>query len=144
MTFKNCGHTRTPENVYEQNDSKGYRYGVCRICRATQAVRYKLNNPSQYARNKRDTVIAIRLRNTGWTDDQYTRAYAAQGGLCAICEKNEGQCADHDHSRALGDGQRALLCKPCNLLLGNSEENPTRLIRAAEYLLNYKGGPSHS
>lgn len=70
-----------------------------------------------------------------------------QGGRCAICGNSETTPAtsrhkgnlgrprrlavDHDHTSGL---VRGLLCTRCNMLLGFSLDNPSVLLRAAEYL----------
>jgi len=68
-----------------------------------------------------------------------------QGGGCAICGRTKvtnGRWisthakdlhVDHDHET----GQvRGLLCNQCNVSLGLMDDEPDRLIRAAEYLKN--------
>jgi hypothetical protein len=68
------------------------------------------------------------------TVDEYDILFAEQGGKCAIChrEQNIKLAVDHDH--ASGE-KRGLLCKPCNLGLGNFRDDPAALIEAASYLM---------
>ena len=66
---------------------------------------------------------------------QYRKMLDDQAGCCAICGKEFEQLAniniDHDHS----DGAvRGLLCKNCNLMVGNAKDNPITLARAIQYL----------
>jgi len=70
----------------------------------------------------------------GMTVDEYDILFAEQGGKCAIChrEQNIKLAVDHDH--ASGE-KRGLLCKPCNLGLGNFRDDPAALIEAASYLM---------
>lgn len=66
----------------------------------------------------------------GWLQDWH----------CAICrvsmnELEHGLMVDHDHDT----GQvRGLLCRYCNLMLGNAFDNVSRLNRGGEYLQLWK------
>jgi hypothetical protein len=66
----------------------------------------------------------------GITGEQYRELYTAQGMRCFICERATGAskrlAVDHDHHRGCGHAPkvgcpaciRALLCGPCNQLIG--------------------------
>ncbi|MCU1418524.1 MAG: hypothetical protein JWP32_2698 [Schumannella sp.] len=70
--------------------------------------------------------------NFGLTADQYWAIYAMQGGKCFGCQHATGKtkrlAVDHDHALALEHGHdpkqgcprcvRALLCGPCNQIIG--------------------------
>lgn len=67
---------------------------------------------------------------------------AAQNGVCAICLNPETAtrrgvvrelCVDHDHDSG---NVRGLLCKACNIAIGEMRDDPDRLLAAASYL-NY-------
>ncbi|WP_079886697.1 endonuclease domain-containing protein [Mycobacteroides abscessus] len=68
--------------------------------------------------------------------------FEMQGYVCAICriEIDESAHVDHDHSCCPSRGQscgkcvRGILCKPCNLLLGNVNDSMEKLAAAIEYL----------
>lgn len=76
----------------------------------------------------------------GLTLEQLEQMHAEQGGRCKICRretrlwvgvKNNSACVDHDHAT----GQvRGLLCRRCNAALGQFQEQPELLERAAQYL----------
>lgn len=51
--------------------------------------------------------------------------------LCAICGAIEQLVGDHDHKTGT---PRGILCRNCNLAIGNMSDNPERLRRAADYL----------
>ena len=56
---------------------------------------------------------------------------ARQDGRCAICCATEARHIDHDHDT----GQvRGMLCFRCNAALGQLDDSPDRLRRAADYL----------
>ena len=75
---------------------------------------------------------ADHLRRTfGLTVDERDALFAAQGGLCAICRVRPIKHIDHDHPTGKVRGG---LCGPCNMGLGQFEDNPVRLRAAARYL----------
>lgn len=77
-----------------------------------------------------------RLSQYDLTPQAYLRLGYLQDWQCAICrtpqhELEHGLVVDHDH----GTGEvRALLCRYCNLGLGNFFDSPEKLKRAAEYV----------
>jgi hypothetical protein len=80
-------------------------------------------------------------RTYGLSADAYARLLADQGGVCAICGQapEKEWHVDHDHSccpaeKSCGACVRGLLCKRCNQGLGHFDDDPERLISAAEYL----------
>jgi hypothetical protein len=81
----------------------------------------------------REKKRAGKLRDDyGLTQADYDFMVAAQGGLCAICERKPSQklCVDHCHAtRRL----RFLLCPRCNTGLGYFDDDPRLLRRALAY-----------
>lgn len=71
------------------------------------------------------------LKKFGLTPDAYGRLLAEQGGVCAICATGTKFDVDHDHESG---AVRGLLCRRCNLLLGNVADDSALLRAAAEYL----------
>ena len=71
----------------------------------------------------------------GITEGDYKRMWRQQQGKCSICKvkfANESEgCVDHDHhTRQV----RGLLCRQCNLGLGNFKDDPRRMKAAATYI----------
>jgi hypothetical protein len=80
----------------------------------------------------------------GITFRQYSGMLVAQCGMCAICgalpgadpdahRKSSRLVVDHDHKTGR---VRGLLCHRCNLMLGQSGDDPARLLDGAKYLLD--------
>jgi hypothetical protein len=71
----------------------------------------------------------------GLSPEQYFFLWEKQGGKCKICGKTlpDGEYLHIDHDKQTGE-VRGLLCRECNLGLGNFKDNPENLIKAAEYI----------
>ena len=79
-----------------------------------------------------------RLRQYGLAPADFARMLTEQRGVCAICYgSNGGRYLVVDHNHKSG-GVRGLLCVDCNLLLGYARDNAAVLLRAAQYLSQFK------
>ncbi len=132
---------------------------------ARQRIRVQANKEAYYAyqreyvRKNRDSLKQRYRRKTlgryGLSQADYDNLFAAQDRKCAICGSEDPNSpskrfdVDHDHAKcttcATGtrDGYnhgpvRALLCRPCNMMLGNARDNVTRLQQAIVYLNKHK------
>jgi hypothetical protein len=68
--------------------------------------------------------------------EAWTKMFDAQKGLCLGCYRHQKDvkdtfCVDHDH---ITGKIRGLLCRQCNLVLGNAADNAETLRRLADYL----------
>lgn len=66
--------------------------------------------------------------------------YEEQNGVCAVCEKpGDGRwkklCVDHDHKTGK---VRQLLCRNCNMILGQVDDNINHLEKLTSYLKKHK------
>lgn len=113
------GHEFTPENTYVQKN--GSRQ--CRAC---------VNLLAKGRRDKRDDY---RLRwQYGINLEDYMSLLDAQNGTCFICKSppvNHKLMVDHDHDTGV---VRGLLCAQCNHGIGNFQDNPELIRRAATYV----------
>ena len=83
------------------------------------------------------------LRKYGMTLDDYANKFDSQNGECPICKKVGRSLLDRsdeaipvlmvDHDHATGH-VRGLLHFTCNTMLGFFKDDPSLLIKAAEYL----------
>ncbi|MCA9333775.1 endonuclease VII domain-containing protein [Candidatus Saccharibacteria bacterium] len=95
------------------------------------------NNPSDsfevggIKRSKRKLWEVYRM-----TPDEYIELFESQEGLCAICRDATASVVDHCHQKG---HVRALLCQPCNVMLGAARDNVSILARGIEYLNNDVG-----
>jgi hypothetical protein len=73
-------------------------------------------------------------RTFGISLKDYDKMFDRQGGVCAICGREpvkQRLCVDHDH---VTEEIRGLLCRPCNLILGNACDDVSILNNAIKYL----------
>lgn len=87
-------------------------------------------------------IFASGASNAKFCSRQCARAHRGRGirhlpefrryaRVCAICGTTEQLVGDHDHKTGR---PRGILCRKCNLALGNMDDNPARLRAAALYL----------
>jgi hypothetical protein len=78
-------------------------------------------------------VSKVRMRQYGVSEQKYQEMLIKQEGVCGICRlaTKHRLCVDHEHRTGK---IRGLLCKPCNVALGNMEDSPLRLRAAADYV----------
>lgn len=135
-TCSKCGAEKPLSEFYKRKDSKdGYR-GDCRQCNDMKSKTWRKLNP-----DKRKIIYrrGELKRLYGLTFEEYNSLLESQGFKCAMCGGNNPDgsslCVDHDHSSGL---VRELLCKNCNVALGNLRDDPQLCIKAAEYLSRHK------
>lgn len=113
-------------------------------CSACSQVRILAQQRDDYRRNgdkRRAQNLAGHYRKKyGITIEDRDRMLDLQGGKCAIClggpngnpnKKGARLHVDHCHT---SNRIRGLLCYTCNTMLGLANDDPARLLAAAEYL----------
>lgn len=110
--------------------------------KANEKVRnyyYKNKEKINFYQRKRRKDLGLdkkyKLKNRyGLSLEDYNKLVTKQNGRCAICLNcifRENLAVDHNH---LTNQIRGLLCKPCNLGLGNFKDNIFNLENAIIYL----------
>lgn len=121
----------TPKQKYRKSE-KG---------KATEKA-YRLSREGKNAQNKWRNKNTDRTReyalqyNYGLSLEAYDKLLEAQQGLCAICRHScpSGPlCVDHDHSTG---AIRGLLCRKCNVGIGQLNDDPALVQAALDYLNN--------
>lgn len=98
---------------------------------------------AQGYKDRRDYMLQYHF---GLTSEEYETKLREQGGVCAVCSKPDGQdlhspnkykrlSVDHNHKTGM---IRGLLCNDCNRSIGQLQDSPALLRRAAEYLEKYE------
>lgn len=101
--------------------------------------RYLAKSKAWYAENKDKVRDNLLKREFGISLEQYEEMFKAQKGKCAICDKEETArtkklAVDHCHKTGK---IRKLLCRACNVGIGNLQDSPELLLKAIEYLKLY-------
>ena len=120
-----CKTEKPLKGFYKRKDSKDGLQPECNECRKVE------NDKSADYRWARD----LRLKYDMTVDD-YNDMLQAQDGVCAICfhECSKGRLSvDHCHDSL---ENRGLLCRTCNVGIGNFREDVLYLASAIEYLNN--------
>jgi hypothetical protein len=152
-----CGQVLPLEDFYLKGRKPGERLSYCKACNNKRAVAWRdsnrdRDNELQRERYWKDPDKALlidmrrRVRDYGLDPEEIMAHFAAHNGLCDICgQRPEARdptaraskrlCIDHDHETKKF---RGLICRPCNLAIGNMRDNPAWLIEAANYLERHK------
>lgn len=120
-----CGVLTTRFGVATKNRD-GLR-SQCKDCDSADSRKHRKENPDAHLGYKLKERYGISL-------DEYNYMLLEQGGTCAMCPAtalDEVMCVDHNH--ATGD-VRAILCKPCNTMLGMAKDSTERLQAGIDYL----------
>ncbi len=160
-TCAKCLVSKDKGEFHKHKDSKdGLRY-ECKQCRNERCREERRTKPEQHKqtcknwlnkpgkkRQKLDKTQEWRLKNPektkasklrhnyGISLEEYHEMHKKQDSRCKICTKHQDEletwlCVDHDHKT---NKIRGLLCKPCNLAIGNLQYSPENWLAAAKYL----------
>jgi hypothetical protein len=110
-----CRREESPEIQF-------FSYNICTECHT---------KPNDELRNI--AKLRFALKKYGMSIEQYNDMIKSQNGCCKICMKPSDRRLAVDHNHATGK-VRGLLCVNCNLGLGNFQDDPTLLLKAAQYL----------
>ncbi len=150
-----CGETKSREEYTQHKLTKSGLTNKCKDCtRQYRKQKYWENaEKNRKASNKwleANRVEANKRRRWarleklyGLTETKYNELLASQNYGCAICENlSPGVTKDGhedifkvDHNHTTGK-VRGLLCNKCNIGIGQMEDDPDRVLRAAFYLMS--------
>jgi hypothetical protein len=124
-------HYYTGKPCRRGHDSK--RYTSTRQCLECQYIRSAIYSKSDHGKLKSKERHLSKTYNLSYR-------HVSQQTHCDICEdpfvEDSGakmRCVDHDH---ITGKVRGIICNNCNRAMGLMADDPTRLIKAANYLLN--------
>lgn len=98
--------------------------------------KYQLSNISHSA-NEREW--SRKFRRYGITEKEYYAIVGSQNSLCPVCSKslNGYKVAHIDHCHKTNK-IRGILCRDCNIIIGNAKDSPEILRRMANYLKKHQ------
>lgn len=132
-----CGETKPLDAFSVLKKGALGRHPACKACRNLQAKNYyvaKHDEILEIKRERRRRTGADRRYSYGLNPEQYKAMVEAQGGRCAICDHPPADGVLRvDHCHTTGE-IRGLLCRHCNLALGNMRDDISRLRKAISYL----------
>lgn len=128
-TCMTCGKEKLATEFYMRNKKTGVRHSSCKECDKERVKKRHQQNPNRTKNNDLK-------RNYGITLQEHNQMFESQNGLCAICgNTGDGRwqklCVDHDHSTGK---VRELLCRNCNMVLGQVGDNIQTLESMIKYL----------
>ena len=129
----NCKVEKPLQDFYKSNTR--YYQRECKVC--TKDRKNAWSKTPEGKESSKRTKLKARF---GMSIEQYGSLLLKQNNCCAICGVHEKEfthklAVDHCHTTGT---IRGLLCKPCNLALGNMMDNPARLRVAALYLEHFE------
>jgi hypothetical protein len=127
-----CGKEKSTTEFYVRNRISMVRHSSCKECDKERVKKRHQDNPERTRNNDLK-------RNYGITLAEHKQMFEEQKGLCAICKKEgDGKwkklCVDHDHKTGK---VRQLLCRNCNMVLGQVGDNVQNLQNMIEYLTRH-------
>ena len=125
---KKCKEVKPPTDFYKNCSHSDGLDSICKVCRKAKSKDWYHDNRERKLEHHRNRTYGI---STEWYEDKLKQ----QDFRCAGCHTHQKDleyslCVDHCHTT---DKPRGLLCKPCNLALGNADDNPDTLRRLAQY-----------
>lgn len=107
--------------------------------------RHRAYHRDYYRRNKLKWQVSDLARKYDLSVETYLAMLDQQGGVCAVCRRTPEEAhsdgyplhVDHDHSTGR---VRSLLCRGCNLTLGQAGDDPALLRALADYLERHRAG----
>ena len=122
-----CKTIKPISNFYKYRNTF---WSYCKSCSKQRGINFRKSHPN-YRRVQT-------LASYGVSVEEYSALLSKQNGVCAICKRvcASGDSLSIDHNHQTGE-VRGLLCKRCNLVLGNAQESILLLESAIDYLVRY-------
>lgn len=136
--MKKCPKCGEEKSLYEFRKNKAQKDGLACWCNTCSKIANKSPRNIEYQKEYRESDKGknARLKHKYGIDlSDFNRMHAAQNGCCAICNETFVSVRDThvDHNHITGK-IRDLLCRPCNLAVGQVRESPDIARSVAAYL----------
>jgi hypothetical protein len=127
---RRCKYKDKPEEYY-YTEYRIPKEKKCSTCKQIKSI-------DEFFNSKHTKDVVLR-RNFNISLDQYNELFENQEGKCEICGVHQTclkKCLSVDHDHATGK-IRGLLCRSCNLGIGNLKDNIEILYKSIFYLQKY-------
>jgi hypothetical protein len=127
---KRCEQVKDYSKFYNHRTTADGKQQHCISCNAAMKKELKVTNPKKHKRDQKNRYLKSRY---GITIDRYDAMYEQQEGKCAICRAEDSDQFAVDHCHKTGK-VRGLLCRSCNLGIGQLKDDIEVLSNAITYL----------
>ena len=132
-TCMTCSVEKHITEFYMRDKKTGRRHSACKEC---DKARVKARHQANPERTRNNDL----KRNYGITLQEHQEMYEKQNGVCATCKKpGDGKWkklwVDHDHKTGK---VRQLLCRRCNMILGQADDNISLFSEYIKYLQKHQ------
>lgn len=131
-----CGEAKDRSEFYADRRRERGLHTYCKECCKRRAKDRYAKDPEghkirhrAWVEKNRDRVKKHKIKSAFGLEPH---EYDAMPKVCVICGSTDNLCVDHSHRSGR---VRGMLCAPCNKGLGHLRDDPTLLLRAADYLL---------
>lgn len=135
-----CKQPKLPEEMSKDRGRKNGLSSWCKLCRSDSIRTWSQKNTGRtrkkYTKDyqiQRDYMLKARY---GLQKGDYEKMLESQNYSCAICKRDSREMTYHlhvDHCHTTGK-VRGLLCSPCNVFLGYSNDSTELFKNAVLYL----------
>lgn len=128
-----CGKEKYITEFYVRNKITMIHHSSCKECDKVRVRARHKANPDRTRNNDLKRKYGITLK-------EHQKMYDEQNGVCAICgSEGDGKwkklCVDHNHKTGK---VRKLLCRNCNMVLGQVDDSVQTLQTMIQYLQKYQ------
>ena len=146
-TCRECNETK-PEELFTFNKRNGiikFR-NTCKACknkadRVRYSPEYKIAMQNKWKKENPEKALLAQRRGNwkrlGINPDEAEKLWLTHVGKCGLCKEDIKGNANVDHCHETGK-VRDILCRDCNLGLGNFKDSPELLLLAFQYLNSHK------
>jgi len=136
---KKCGEDLALEAFSKHPTTKDRKQPECKPCRSEHKKQWKIDNPKLAQEQERNRFLKYKY---GIDNDYYNKLLKEQENGCAICGctvdsirvHGDFFAVDHCHNT---HKVRGLLCRSCNVGIGNLNDDPVLLQIAINYLVKH-------
>lgn len=145
-----CLESKPLDEFHRAKNKLAGRHTKCRPCHAATVKTQRDRDPESfreatrryYVKNPEARRERHLIRKYGLMTDEFDSMLQEQNGECGLCFQpleigTRRTHVDHDH---LTGKVRGILCHHCNTGLGNLQDDPDLLLRAALYVLAAREG----